>query len=443
MKFINTIKNIFSIEELKNRILTTLLFIAVFRFGAHVVLPGVDPDLVGGELKNGLLGLLDLFVGGAFSQRSIFGLGIMPYISASIIIQLATFAIPSFQKMQKEGESGRKKINQYTRFLTIAVCLLQSIGFIELILNNDTSLLSQGVNPFYFRIQSMILLTAGTMFCLWMGEKITEKGIGNGVSLLIMIGIIARLPQALIAEWGARNGMDGILVLLIEAVVLFLITMGTVALVQAVRRVPISYAKNIVDNKVYGGQRDYIPLKVNIAGVMPIIFAQAVMVVPGFIVNPLTKDSDAASWFATHFLNPLSWGYNALFALLIILFTYFYTAIIVNPQEMADGLKKNGGFIPGVKPGKDTANYIDMILSKITFPGALAIAFIAILPAFARMFGVNNAMATFYGGTSLLIMVGVVLDTLQQIESYLLMKHYEGMMKTGKVRGRTQNVPVA
>lgn len=440
MKIINTIKNIFSIEELRNRIITTLLFIGIFRFGAHVVLPGVDPDEVGGSAE-GVLGLLDLFVGGAFSQKSIFGLGIMPYISASIIIQLATFAIPSFQRLQKEGESGRKKINQYTRILTIMVCVVQSIGFIKLI---EGSQLMAGTDRTFFDIQSVILLTAGTMFCVWMGEKITEKGIGNGVSLLIMIGIIARLPQSMLAEWTEQGGMDGVLVLLIEAVVLFLVTMGTVALVQAIRRIPVSYAKQIVDNKVYGGQRQYIPLKVNQAGVMPIIFAQAVMVLPGFLVQSFTAESEAASWFAANFTDYTSWGYNLLFATLIILFTYFYTAIIIHPNQMADDLKKNGGFIPGVKPGSDTATYIDTILSKITLPGALAIAFVAILPAFANLAGVNNGFATFFGGTSLLIMVGVVLDTLQQIESYLLMKHYEGLMKSGKLKGRSQqNVPVA
>ena len=446
MKFFRTIRDIFSIEELRNRILTTLMFVALFRFGAHIVLPGIDPGS-GEEINaNGALGLLDTLVGGAFSKRAIFGLGIMPYISASIIFQLATFAIPYFQRIQKEGESGRKKINQYTRYMTIVVCVFQSIGFIKYILSSGgTSALLPGVNETYFWIQSVIILVSGTMLCVWMGEKITEKGIGNGVSLLIMIGIIARLPQALLGEWGAQGGMDGVLVIIIELVLLFLITMGVVALTQAIRKVPLSYAKQVVDNKVYNGQRQYIPLKVNQAGVMPIIFAQAVMVLPSLALNAAESSGapgDVSAWIASNFLQYTSWGHNLLLAVLIILFTYFYTAIIINPKQMGDDLKKSGGFIPGVRPGLDTSNYIDNILSRITLPGALAIAFIAIMPAFAGIAGVNAGLAAFYGGTSLLILVGVVLDTLQQIESYLLMKHYEGMMKSGRLKGRNQNMAV-
>lgn len=446
MKFFKTIANIFAIEELRTRILNTLLFIVVFRLGTYVLLPGVDPTKVGGDV-GGLMGFIDGFVGGAFSNRSIFGLGIMPYISASIVIQLGTVAIPYFQRLQKEGESGRKRMTQITRILTIAICLVQAVGFISLITNSDEGLLLPGVDKTMFTIQSLFILTGGTVFCMWLGERITEKGVGNGISMLIMIGIISRLPGSMIQEWRIQGGMDGAFVYLLEILALFFVVMGVVMLTQATRRIPVNYAKQVINNKVYGGQRQYIPLKVNSAGVMPIIFAQSLMFIPGLIAQYWTDDDGSAStvaaWVASNLGNYSAFGYNALFAVLIILFTFFYTAITIQPNQIADDLKRNGGFIPGIKPGLATGEYIDDVLSKITLPGALFIAMVAVLPAFARMANVGDQFAQFFGGTSLLIMVGVVLDTLQQIESYLLMRHYEGMMKSGKVKGRSQNVAVA
>ncbi len=444
MKFIKTIRDIFSIPELKNRILNTLLFIVVYRLGTFVLLPGVDRSKIG-DTSGGLLDFLDHFVGGAFSNKSIFGLGIMPYISASIVIQLGTVAIPYFQRLQKEGESGRKKLNQITRVLTIAICLVQSFGFIQLILNDDKGLLMQGVDPTFFMIQSFFILTAGTVFCMWLGERITEKGVGNGISMLIMIGIISRLPNSILQEWTIKGGMAGGFVYVLEILALFFIVMGVVMLTQATRQIPVNYAKQVINNKVYGGQKQYIPLKVNSAGVMPIIFAQSLMFIPGLIANSFTGEDNSAvaAWIATNLGNFNAVGYNVLFAVLIIAFTYFYTAITIQPNSIADDLKRNGGFIPGVKPGLETGEYIDDILSKITLPGALFIAIVAVLPAFASRATVGDGLAQFFGGTSLLIMVGVVLDTLQQIESYLLMKQYEGMMKSGKVKGRQGNVAVA
>ncbi len=437
-KFITTIKNIFSIEDLRVRILNTLGFLIIFRLGSFVVLPGIDPDKVGGKVE-GILGFMDTILGGAFSNVSIFGLGIMPYISASIVLQLLTVAVPYFQKLQKEGDSGRKKISQITRLLTIAICMAQSVGYIKGTVNSDAILINQNL----FLFTSMVILTAGTIFCMWLGEKITDKGIGNGISMLIMIGIISRFPGSIIQEAMSR-GMNQALIFILEIVALFFVVMGVVMLVQAVRRIPVQYAKQVVGNKVYGGgQRQYIPLKVNAAGVMPIIFAQSLMFVPALIAGIWANENDIANYVGTTFSQIDSWQYNTLFAVLIIVFTFFYTAITINPNQIADDMKRNGGFIPGIKPGKQTSEYIDGVLTKVTLPGSFFLAIVAIMPAFAIIAGVSGDFAQFYGGTSLLIMVGVILDTLQQIESYLLMRHYEGMMKSGKISGRSQNVAVA
>ncbi|MEQ8238269.1 MAG: preprotein translocase subunit SecY [Cyclobacteriaceae bacterium] len=435
-KFIQTIKNIFSIEELRTRIINTIGFLIIFRLGSFVVLPGVDPTMLTTD-TGGIFGLLNTFLGGAFSRASVFGLGIMPYISASIVLQLMTVAVPYFQKLQKEGDSGRKKINQITRVLTIFICLAQSIGYINATIPAEA--VSQSLNPFMFQLSSMIILTAGTIFCMWLGERITDKGIGNGISMLIMIGIISRFPGSIVAE-AVTRGMNQALLFIFELVALFVVVMATVALVQAVRRIPVQYAKQVVGNKVYGGQRQYIPLKVNSSGVMPIIFAQSLMFLPALVANIWADKNDTAQYIGTTFSDIQSWQYNLLFAILIILFTFFYTAITINPNQIADDMKRNGGFVPGIKPGKQTSEFIDNVLSRITLPGSFFLAIVAILPAFAMMAGVNTGFAQFYGGTSLLIMVGVILDTLQQIESYLLMRHYEGMMKSGKVKGRTQAV---
>ncbi|MFZ9046772.1 MAG: preprotein translocase subunit SecY [Cyclobacteriaceae bacterium] len=432
-KFIQTIKNIFSIEELRTRIFNTLGFLLIFRLGSFITLPGIDPSKLESN-AGGIFGLLDTFLGGAFSNASIFALGIMPYISASIVLQLMTVAVPYFQKLQKEGDSGRKKINQITRVLTIFICLAQSIGYLSATIPADAIVLQNG---FLFRVSSMIILTAGTIFCMWLGERITDKGIGNGISMLIMIGIISVFPGSIVAEALSR-GMSQALILVLEFAALFFVVMATVALVQAVRRIPVQYAKQVVGNKVYGGQRQYIPLKVNSSGVMPIIFAQSLMFLPALIAGIWADQSDVAQYIGATFSRVESWQYNLVFALLIILFTFFYTAITINPSQIADDMKRNGGFVPGIKPGKQTADFIDGVLSKITLPGSFFLAVIAILPAFAMIAGVNTGFAQFYGGTSLLIMVGVILDTLQQIESYLLMRHYEGMMKSGRIKGRTQ-----
>lgn len=437
-KFIQTIKNIFSIEELRIRILNTIGFLIIFRLGSFIVLPGVDPAQLTGD-TGGIFGLLNTFLGGAFSRASVFGLGIMPYISASIVLQLMTVAVPYFQKLQKEGDSGRKKISQITRVLTIFICLAQSIGYINATIPAEAIVMG---NPFLFQMSSIVILTAGTIFCMWLGEKITDKGIGNGISMLIMIGIISRFPGSIVAEFLSR-GMSQALIFILELVALFLVVMATVALVQAVRRIPVQYAKQVVGNKVYGGQRQYIPLKVNSSGVMPIIFAQSLMFLPALLAGIWVDSSDTAQYVSTTFSDIQSWQYNLLFAVLIILFTFFYTAITINPTQIADDMKRNGGFVPGIKPGKQTSDFIDNVLTRITLPGSFFLALIAILPAFAMMAGVSTGFAQFYGGTSLLIMVGVILDTLQQIESYLLMRHYEGMMKSGRVKGRTQNTAVA
>ncbi|MDQ3050405.1 MAG: preprotein translocase subunit SecY [Bacteroidota bacterium] len=435
---ITTLRNIFKIEDLKARILFTLGLITIYRLGAHVVLPGVDPEGLANlqaQSEGGILGLIDMFAGGAFSQASIFALGIMPYISASIVVQLLGVAVPYFQKLQKEGESGRKKMNQITRWLTVAVTLGQAPGYlVNLKAQSPEAIIMDGTG---FWITSILILTAGTLFVMWIGERITEKGIGNGISLIIMIGIIARLPQSLYDELLSRlNEGGGLVIFLVEMVALFGVVVAVILLVQGTRRIPVQFAKKIVGNKQYGGVRQYIPLKVNAAGVMPIIFAQAIMFIPATIAQFFPE---SASWqgFAGTFTDFTSWGYNLTFATLIILFTYFYTAISVNPNQMAEDMKKNGGFIPGVKPGKKTAEFIDDVMSKITLPGSIFLAFVAILPTFASLAGVNSNFAQFYGGTSLLILVGVVLDTLQQIESHLLMRHYDGLMKTGRIKGRS------
>ncbi len=435
-RFFQTIQNIFKIEELRKRIVYTILLLLVYRLGSFIVLPGIDPTQLAAleeQASSGLLSLLDMFSGGAFGNASIFALGVMPYISASIVIQLLGVMVPYFQKMQREGESGRRKMNQWTRFLTIAILLIQGPAYIT---NLHAQLPAEAflVQGFSYNIFATIVLMAGTMFVMWLGERITDRGLGNGISLIIMVGIIARLPFALFAEaaqrWSQTNG--GPLMFIIEIVFLFLIFVATIALVQGQRKVPVQYAKRIIGNKQYGGVRQYIPLKINAAGVMPIIFAQALMMFPLLLAG-----FDATQGLAATLSDYTGFWYNFIFALFVGLFTFFYTAITVNPNMMAEEMKKNGGFIPGVKPGKKTADYLDAIMSRITLPGSIFLAIVAILPAFAMMFGINNQFAQFYGGTSLLILVGVVLDTLQQIESYLLMRHYDGLMKTGRLKGRS------
>ena len=437
-KFVETLKNIYKIEELRKRILYTLGLLLVYRLGCFVVIPGINPNALGegsalaSQLEgNGLLGLLNVFSGGAFGNAAIFALGVMPYITASIIIQLMGIMIPYFQKMQKEGESGRRKMNQWTRMLTIIVLLIQGPAYITNLYHQVPEAFVYG-NTFLFLAYATVILIAGTMFIMWLGEKITDKGIGNGISLIIMIGIVARLPHALLAEINARfQTSDGSAIMLIlELVLLFLVFMATVALVQAVRKIPVQYAKRIVGYTQYGGVRQYIPLKMNAANVMPIIFAQALMFIPMLFAN-------VAPGFAAAFSDMRGFWYNLTLGILVVAFTYFYTAIIINPQMMADDMKRNGGFIPGVKPGKATVNYIDTIMTRITLPGSIFLALVAILPALAMKFlNIQQAFAYFYGGTSLLIMVGVILDTLKQIESYLLMRHYDGLMKTGRIQGR-------
>ena len=436
-RFFQTIRNIFSIEDLRVRILNTIGFLIIFRLGSYVVLPGVDPDKL--TTPGGIFDFLDIFLGGAFNRASIFALGIMPYISASIVIQLLTVAVPYFQKMQKEGDSGRKKMTQITRVLTIAITAAQSISYIAVTIPAEAILVD---SRFFFTISSVVIITTGTMFCMWLGERITDKGIGNGISMLIMIGIIAGFPQALIQE-AAAKGMQGALLFILEILALFFVVMAVVMLTQAVRRIPVQYAKQVVGNKVYGGQRQYIPLKVNSSGVMPIIFAQALMFIPGMVAGFWRDSSEIANAIGNTFNDFTSWQYNLVFGLLVVVFTFFYTAITVNPNDIADNLKRNGGFIPGIKPGKQTSEFIDTILTRITLPGSIFLAIVAILPAIASLAGVTRGFSYFYGGTSLLIMVGVILDTLQQIESYLLMRHYEGLMKSGRIKGRSQNIAVA
>ena len=437
-KLRETLKNIYKIEELRKRVGFTLLLLLVYRLGCFVVIPGINPNLLGeGSAlasqmdSNSLLGLLNVFSGGAFANAAVFALGVMPYITASIIIQLLGMMIPYFQKMQKEGESGRRKMNQWTRFLTIGVLMLQGPTYVANLYNQVPQAFVYGNTPMFYAYATAILI-AGTMFVMWLGEKITDKGIGNGVSLIIMIGIVARLPHALLAEVNARlnTSTGSIIMIIVELVLLFLVFMATIAIVQAVRKVPVQYAKRIVGNKQYGGVRQYIPIKMNAANVMPIIFAQALMFIPMLFAG-------VAPGFAGAFSDMTGFWYNFTLAVMVIVFTFFYTAIIINPQMMADDMKRNGGFIPGVKPGKATVSYIDGIITRITLPGSIFLAIVAIMPALAMKFlNVQQAFAYFYGGTSLLIMVGVVLDTLKQVESYLLMRHYDGLMKTGRIQGR-------
>jgi len=444
-RLITTLKNIWSIEDLRKRILYTLGLVLIYRIGSYVVLPGVDPSqlqALQNQGSDGLMGLLNMFSGGAFSNASIFALGIMPYITASIVIQLFVMVIPYFQKMQRDGESGRRKMNQITRLLTVIVTGFQAPAYI-------TNMMMQlkasptAIYPFdgsapggFFWFSSIVILICGTLFVMWLGERITDNGVGNGISLLIMVGIIARLPYAFGGEFVSRwNVSGGIVMFLVEIVVLLAVILLVILLVQGTRRIPVQYAKRIVGNKQYGGVRQYIPIKVNAAGVMPIIFAQAIMFIPITVMG--FSDSNTTSKFALAFADYNGFWYNFVFAILVILFTFFYTAIAINPKQMADDMKKNNGFIPGVKPGKKTAEYLEDILSKITLPGSFFLAIVAILPAIVRLFGINTQFAQFYGGTSLLIMVGVILDTLQQIESHLLMRHYDGLTKTGRIKGRT------
>ena len=441
-KFFETIKNIFKIEELRKRLVYTLMLILVYRFGCQVVLPGIDATLLASfqdSTQEGLVGLLNMFSGGAFGNASIFALGVMPYISASIIVQLLGVFVPYFRKLQMEGESGRKKMNQLTRYLTILVLCIQGPAYMAALHNQIPGQAFVAVNQlgwsnFWFNLVSTIILMAGSMFVMWLGERITDRGIGNGISLIIMIGIVARFPHAIVAEAGEKltttNG--GVLLFIVEILLWFFVVVAAIALVQAVRRVPVQYAKRVIGNRQYGGVRQYIPLKINAAGVMPIIFAQALMLFP-----LLFSRWDATRGLAATLGNYTGFWYNFIFFIFVVIFTYFYTAVTVNPTMMAEDMKRNGGFIPGVKPGKKTVEYLDSVMSKVTLPGSIFLGFIAILPAFAMIAGVNNSFASFFGGTSLLILVGVVLDTLQQIESYLLMRHYDGLMKTGRLTGRS------
>jgi preprotein translocase subunit SecY len=437
-RFFQTIVNIFKIEELRKRILYTLGLIVIYRLGSYIVLPGIDASQLANlqsQSSEGLLGLLNMFSGGAFGNASIFALGVMPYISASIVIQLLAVMIPFFQRLQREGESGHRKMNQYTRYLTILILLIQGPAYIANLSNQlPPEAFVATIGRGWYGIFVTMVLIGGTMFVMWLGERITDRGIGNGISLIIMVGIVARLPMALWIELTEKfnSTTGGILMFIVELLILFLVFVASIALVQAVRKIPVQYAKRVIGNKQYGGVRQYIPLKINAAGVMPIIFAQALMIFPLIFSN-----FNATKGFAAVMSNTAGFWYNFVFALMVVLFTYFYTAITVNPTNMAEEMKRNGGFIPGVKPGRKTAEYIDSIMSRITLPGSIFLAIIAILPAFAMMLGVNNQFASFYGGTSLLILVGVILDTLQQIESHLLMRHYDGLMKTGRLRGRS------
>jgi len=447
MKLIETIKNIWKIEDLRKRLVTTFLFIVIYRFGCHVVLPGINPsdlEAMRNFTSGGLMQLLDMFSGGAFGQASIFALGIMPYITASIVIQLAGMILPSFQKMQREGESGRMKLNQYTRYLTVIILLFQAPAYLA---NLQYQVNAAGghaniMGNFPMLIYLSLVLTAGAMMIMWLGEKMTDKGIGNGISIIILVGILARFPGAIVQEFTSRLGaaQGGLVMFLVEIVILFAVTAGAVMLTQGTRKVPVQYAKRIVGNKQYGGARQYIPLKVNAANVMPIIFAQALMFIPITLAGfGASQDaSGVGGWIARNFGDMNGFWYNVVYFLMIVAFTYFYTAITVRPTQMAEEMKKNSGFIPGIKPGKKTAEYLDSIMSRITLPGSLFLGIVAILPAFARYFGINQQFAQFFGGTSLLITVGVVLDTLQQIETHLMMHHYDGLMKSGKLKGRTR-----
>ena len=440
MRFVDTIKNIWKIEDLRKRITITIALVLVYRFGCYVVLPGISPaelDALRNFTSGGLMQLLDMFSGGAFSQASIFALGIMPYITASIVIQLLGMVLPSFQKMQRQGESGRTKLNQYTRYLTVFILLLQGPAYLMNLQYQVHA--AGGVSSFgYWSILYLtVILAAGSMFIMWLGEKITDKGIGNGISFIILVGIIARFPGAFIEEFTNRltTAQGGLVMFLVEIILLFAVIAGAVLLVQGTRKVPVQYAKRIVGNKQVGGVRQYIPLKVNAANVMPIIFAQAIMFIPITLAGFGSAGQNSS--FVRAFSDMSGFWYNLVYFFLIIAFTYFYTAVTVRPTDMADGLKRNNGFIPGVKPGTKTADYLDSIMSRITLPGSIFLGIVAILPAFARICGVSQNFAQFFGGTSLLIIVGVVLDTLAQVESHLSMHHYDGLMKSGKIKGRT------
>lgn len=441
MRLVDTIKNIWKIEDLRKRLVVTFLLILVYRVGCYVVLPGIDPNQLAAMksfTSGGLMQLLDMFSGGAFSQASIFALGIMPYITASIVIQLLGMVLPQFQKLQREGESGHMKINQYTRYLTVLILLLQAPAYL-FNLEYQVNSAAHGTMALTWldKTYMTVILAAGSMFIMWLGERITDKGVGNGISFIILIGIIARLPGAFIEEFMGRisSAQGGLVMLVIEIVLLFAVILGAVLLVQGTRKVPVQYAKRIVGNKQYGGARQYIPLKVNAAGVMPIIFAQAIMFIPLTLAGFGSRGE--ASSIVKALTDMEGFWYNFIYFLMIVAFTYFYTAITVRPTQMSEDMKRNNGFIPGVKPGKKTADYLDSIMSRITLPGSIFLGIVAIMPAFARICGVAHSFAQFFGGTSLLIMVGVVLDTLQQIESHLLMHHYDGLMKSGKLKGRT------
>ena len=441
MRLVDTIKNIWKIEDLRKRLVVTFLLILVYRVGCYVVLPGIDPNQLAAMksfTSGGLMQLLDMFSGGAFSQASIFALGIMPYITASIVIQLLGMVLPQFQKLQREGESGHMKINQYTRYLTVLILLLQAPAYL-FNLEYQVNSAAHGTMALTWldKTYMTVILAAGSMFIMWLGERITDKGVGNGISFIILIGIIARLPGAFIEEFMGRisSAQGGLVMLVIEIVLLFAVILGAVLLVQGTRKVPVQYAKRIVGNKQYGGARQYIPLKVNAAGVMPIIFAQAIMFIPLTLAGFGSRGE--ASSIVKALTNMEGFWYNFIYFLMIVAFTYFYTAITVRPTQMSEDMKRNNGFIPGVKPGKKTADYLDSIMSRITLPGSIFLGIVAIMPAFARICGVTHSFAQFFGGTSLLIMVGVVLDTLQQIESHLLMHHYDGLMKSGNLKGRT------
>ena len=436
-KYIEIIRNCWKIEDLRQRLLITLLFTAIYRFGSFVVLPGIDPNKLAqlqSQTSGGLMSLLDMFSGGAFSNASIFALGIMPYISASIVMQLLAVAVPYFQKMQREGESGRKKINWYTRLLTVGILIFQAPSYLLNLKAQAGQALASGVNWSIFIICSSVILAAGSMFILWLGERITDKGVGNGISMIIMIGIIARLPQAFVQELGSRFTAitdGGLVMFVIEILILYAVVCASLLLVQGTRKIPVQYAKRLVGNKQYGGARQYLPLKLFAANVMPIIFAQALMFIPLAIVQ---YQSDNASYIVRSLMDNRSLLYNCVYVTLIIAFTYFYTAITLNAKQMAEDMKRNNGFIPGIKPGKDTAEYIDTVMSRITLPGSLFIAFIAVMPALAGLLNVQQAFSQFFGGTSLLILVGVVIDSIQQIKSHLLMRHYDGLLNSGRTR---------
>ena len=436
-KFIETLKNCWKIEDLRQRLLITLLFTAIYRFGSFVVLPGINPSMLEklqSQTSGGLMSLLDMFSGGAFSNASIFALGIMPYISASIVMQLLAIAVPYFQKMQREGESGRKKINWYTRVLTVAILFFQAPSYLLNLKAQASQALASGLSWSVFIASASVILAGGSMFILWLGERITDKGVGNGISMIIMIGIIARFPQAFVQEVATRlNAIagGGLVMFIVEILILYAVVCAAILLVQGTRKIPVQYAKRLVGNKQYGGARQYIPLKLFAANVMPIIFAQALMFIPLAIVQ---YQSTSSSWVIRSLMDNRSLLYNCVYVILIIAFTYFYTAITLNPTQMAEDMKRNNGFIPGIRPGKDTAEYIETIMSRITFPGSLFIAFIAIMPALAGLLNVQQQFSQFFGGTSLLILVGVVIDTLQQIESHLLMRHYDGLLNSGRTR---------